>query len=100
MTRIECPAGYRPGSAGVGRLLRLLGTERFRRLQREFGGKRLWIPKLGGRLPCQVCRIRDRCIVAWRSQGHSAANIAGHLKISPKTVYRVLGHSHPRRRSQ
>lgn len=89
-SNLACPSSYNCGCE-AGRLLALLGSKRFKSLQKEFGGKRIWIPKEGVRMPCGVCTQRDGCIRAWRRQGNSVAEISRHLGISPKTVYRVVG---------
>ena len=87
----SCNAVYRGGATQTGRLLELLGHRNFKVLQREFGGKRVWIPKEGSLMPCAACSSRDGCIRAWRRQGMSVAAISRHLGISPKTTYRVIG---------
>lgn len=93
MPRTRCSSSHQPIDSDAARLLKLLGSRRLAALQVAFGGRRLWIPKVGSNLRCSVCRYRDQCIRSWRSQGLSIAVIARRLGVSPKTVYRVLGSS-------
>jgi hypothetical protein len=99
-----CPFRYEPAAVDAARLLAVLGRRRLAALQAAFGGKRVWIPKAGSRLPCLACVSRDRCIRAWRREGRPAAEIARRLGLSLKTVYRVCpvrrGYSRPRRRRE
>ncbi len=90
MRPIACPDAHAGKDSDAALLLRLVGSRTFAFLQRAFGGRRVWIPKQGARLACKTCRLRDECIRLWRRQGHSASEIARYLRISPKTVYRVL----------
>ncbi len=91
VTRTRCSSSPQPIDSDAARLLKILGSRRLASLQAAFGGRRLWIPKAGSNIRCSVCRYRDQCIRAWRSQGLSIATIAKRLGVSPKTVYRVLG---------
>lgn len=86
---LSCPSSYQRGCEG-GLLLEMLGPKVFKKVQKAFGGKRVWIPKPGARMPCGVCALRDACIRAWRGQGQTVASISRHLGISAKSVYRVL----------
>ncbi len=90
-----CPARFSAVGSDAARLLKVLGQARFERLQKAFGGRRLWIPKSGTHYPCGACSRRVRCIRRWRKQGRPARAIAERLGLSPKTVYRVLAKSGP-----
>ena len=92
MKPLPCPSSYHSQDSELSQLVRLLGRHKFAQLQEVFGGRRLWIPKPGVRFPCRICRQRNPCIRAWRKQGHPVESISGHLGISPKTAYRILGH--------
>ncbi len=91
MKTFRCPARYRCDSSGAAELLKLLGPKKFLLVQEVFGGRRMWIPKKGSRLPCAACAERPACIRHWRKGGRTPAAIADHLGISQKSVYRILG---------
>lgn len=90
MANPRCPSSFKPAINDTARLLQVLGAPALRILQQAFGGRRVWVPKKGTRLPCIACEERDDCIGQWRRQGSTVASIARHLGVSPKTVYRVL----------
>ncbi len=90
MTNLKCPCKYRGIDSDTARMLVILGKRRFAALQKAFSGRRVWIPKYGSRIPCGICANRNRCIQAWRDLGLPVAAISRFLKVSPKTVYRVL----------
>ncbi|MFI5350476.1 MAG: hypothetical protein ACHQ2Z_13090 [Elusimicrobiota bacterium] len=81
---------FRPKEKKAARLLEIVGIEKFLTLRDEFGGRSVWIPKRSGVWPCGACGLRDRCIYVWHKQGHTPAAIGGILKLSPKTVTRIL----------
>lgn len=87
----SCPSSGRSETSQTAVLLNLLGRRNFKALQRALGGRRIWIPKGGARIPCAACSTRDECIRAWKREGRSVAAISRHLGISPKTSYRVIG---------
>ncbi len=90
MSTLNCPSHYTAADNDAARLLSLLGEPKFTALQKAFGGRRIWIPKAGTRPSCLTCCQRDKCIKDWRKQHRPVADIARHLGVSPKTVYRVL----------
>lgn len=90
MAKTRCTYAFRPADADGARLLKVLGARRLAALQAAFGGKRVWVPKSGTNMRCIVCRLRDRCIRAWRRRGVPVDNIARSLGISSQTIYRVL----------
>ena len=71
-------------------LLRIVGMARFLALREELGGKTLRIPRRGSVLPSVLSDIRNDCIYRWHQQGHSAAVISAALRISPRTIVRVI----------
>src|SRR5271166_663059 len=99
-----CPSRYKPADIDAARLLAVLGPHRLHALQEAFGGKRLWIPKAGMRLPCLACVSRDRCVRLWRREGRTAVEIGTRLGLSLKTVYRICAGrragSHSRRKRE
>lgn len=71
-------------------LFAALGPRRFAELQRRFGGRRIWIAKYSGGLPCPHCPRRDRHLRLLRLRGASAARLARRFRLTPKHVYAVL----------
>lgn len=90
MRSVDCRWGFEPADRHAIRLLELLGPRAFHALQEEFGGKRVWVPKRGARFPCAACKVREGCVVRWWKQGKAPNDIATHLGVSSKTVYRLL----------
>ena len=90
---------FRPKMKNAEKLLKIVGMEKFLTLRDEFGGRSLWIPKRGRIMPCGVCGARDRCIYRWHQQGHTPAVISAALKMSSKTVVRILRAGHAGARS-
>ena len=90
MPRLKCPSRFAAEDSDVLLLRKALGRGPFVALQKAFGGRRIWIPKSGTRPSCLTCCQRDKCIKDWRKQHRPVADIARHLGVSPKTVYRVL----------
>ncbi|MBI5200147.1 MAG: helix-turn-helix domain-containing protein [Elusimicrobia bacterium] len=90
MHSLNCRWGFEPADRHAIRLLEILGSRAFTRLQEEFGGKRVWVPKAGARFPCAACNVRSSCVKRWRKAGRTPQAIAEHLGVSAKTVYRLL----------
>lgn len=88
---ISCPFEFKPRDNETVILRRIVGQKKFRALQRTFGGRRIWVPKAGKRMPCGLCRRRNLCVHIWHGRGRKVASIARRLSISPKSVYRILG---------
>ena len=95
---MNCRKSYEPKRSDLAVLLAVIGRRRFARLQKELGGRRLWIPKPGARLACMACVRRDECIYVWRKEGRKASEVASFLGLSPKTVFHVA--ARPRRESK
>lgn len=90
MRSLNCRWGFEPADRHAIRLLEILGPRAFNALQEEFGGKRVWVPKPGARFPCAACNVRAGCVHRWWKQGKNPKDIAVHLGVSSKTVYRLL----------
>lgn len=90
MRSARCRWGFVSEDRHAIRLLEVLGPRAMRALQDEFGGKRVWVPKAGARMPCAACKVRAECVRRWRREGRSPRAIAEYLGVSPKTVYRLL----------
>lgn len=71
-------------------MIAIIGPETFRLVQEAFGGRRVWIPKVGAEQPCKRCPARDRRIRRLRSRGESVAALAERFGLSPKRVYGIL----------
>lgn len=86
---LACPADFHSYDGNLSKLLAILGKRKFATLQKALGGNRVWIPKHGTRIPCELCSRRNRCIRLWKRRGFSVIAIARFLQVSPKTVYRI-----------
>lgn len=71
-------------------LYQQLGPRLFHSFQKKFGGKKIFVPKIGKMLPCAYCPFQHKHIHLLREQGHGIPLIARRFGISLKHVYAHL----------
>lgn len=74
----------------LAQLIEIVGADRFQKVQKMFGGQRVWIPKAGAEQPCRRCPDRDRRIQELRHSGSSVVELAERFGLSSKRVYAIL----------
>ncbi len=67
-----------------------LGPKLFGKFQKQFGGKKIWLPKHADSRPCRYCGYRDLIIKQLKSSGKTVAHIAEEFDLSRKHIYCIL----------
>ncbi|MBI4218187.1 MAG: hypothetical protein HY610_03635 [Elusimicrobia bacterium] len=67
-----------------------LGPLLFRSFQKKYGGRKIFVPKIGKVLPCAYCSSQREHIHLLREKGYNVPFIARRFGISLKHVYARL----------